>query len=73
MENNKTDNFRKFNIENFNQTTEQDVGIAEFVNKDDEGFEGILKHRYSDFIVNEISENGNIVWLKLNEQDKKLI
>jgi len=64
MESNKKENFNKFNFENFNQTTEEDVGIIEFVNKDDEGFECVLKHRYSDFIVNEISEDSNVIWLK---------
>lgn len=73
----KKENFRQFNFENFNQTTEEDVGIVEFVNKVDEAFECVLKHRYSDFLVNEISENGNVTWLKIksepetsNEQSK---
>ncbi|QQP53044.1 Pseudouridine synthase YOR243C, partial [Caligus rogercresseyi] len=30
------------------------VGITEYLSKDVPGFRGILKHRYSDFIVNEV-------------------
>ena len=71
MENNKKENFRQFTYENFNQTTEEDVGIIEFINKADEAFECVLKHRYSDFLVNEISENGKVIWLKINSQDEK--
>lgn len=66
--NNKKENFRQPNFENFNQTTEEDVGIIEFVNKSDEAFECILKHRYSDFLVNEISEDGNVIWLKVKSE-----
>jgi hypothetical protein len=40
---------------------EEDVGIAHYVNKDVAGFGGILKHRYSDFSVNEIDLKGNVV------------
>ncbi|XP_035280618.1 pseudouridylate synthase 7 homolog isoform X2 [Anguilla anguilla] len=42
--------------------TELDVGILEFVSKH-EGFSGILKERYSDFVVNEINREGKIVHL----------
>ncbi|KAJ8262347.1 hypothetical protein GJAV_G00165410 [Gymnothorax javanicus] len=42
--------------------TERDVGILEFVSKH-EGFSGILKERYSDFVVNEINRDGKIVRL----------
>ena len=67
MEKNKFNNDKKFVfIEKFNNLTEENVGIVEYINKEAEGFEGILKHRYSDFIVNEISENGQVVWLKQN-------
>ena len=68
--NNKKENFKKYNFENFNQTTEEDVGIIEFVNKKDEEFECVLKHRYSDFLVNEISENGDVIWLKIKSEAK---
>ncbi|XP_031725090.1 pseudouridylate synthase 7 homolog isoform X2 [Anarrhichthys ocellatus] len=42
--------------------TELDVGILKYVS-DHEGFSGILKERYSDFVVNEISKQGKIVHL----------
>lgn len=73
MENNKKENFKQYNPYNFNQTTEQDVGIIEYINKQDEAFECVLKHRYSDFIVNEISENGNVIWLKTNKSSDNTI
>lgn len=41
---------------------EDDVGITEFVSSH-EGFDGIIKYRYSDFLVNEISTDGKIVRL----------
>ncbi|XP_061109078.1 pseudouridylate synthase 7 homolog [Conger conger] len=41
---------------------ERDVGILEFVSEHD-GFSGILKERYSDFVVNEINREGKIVRL----------
>ncbi|XP_061679196.1 pseudouridylate synthase 7 homolog isoform X2 [Syngnathoides biaculeatus] len=42
--------------------TELDVGICKYVS-DHEGFSGILKERYSDFVVHEISKEGKIVHL----------
>jgi len=33
------------------------------------GFKCVLKHRYSDFIVNEIDVNGNVVWLKESNEN----
>ncbi|XP_061825352.2 pseudouridylate synthase 7 homolog [Nerophis lumbriciformis] len=42
--------------------TEVDVGICKYVS-DHQGFSGILKERYSDFVVNEISKEGKIVHL----------
>ncbi|XP_037308106.2 pseudouridylate synthase 7 homolog isoform X1 [Pungitius pungitius] len=42
--------------------TELDVGILKYVSNH-EGFSGILKERYSDFVVNEISKQGKIVHL----------
>ncbi|MGH0185630.1 UNVERIFIED_CONTAM: hypothetical protein FKN15_018292 [Acipenser sinensis] len=42
--------------------TEKDVGILKFVSKH-EGFSGILKERYSDFVVHEISKEGTILHL----------
>lgn len=43
---------------------EIDVGITEYLYKDVEGFNGIIKQRYSDFIVNEITLDNEIVILK---------
>ncbi|XP_024137010.1 pseudouridylate synthase 7 homolog isoform X1 [Oryzias melastigma] len=42
--------------------TETDVGILKFVS-DHEGFSGILKERYSDFVVHEINKQGKTVHL----------
>lgn len=42
--------------------SEVDVGIHKFVSEH-KGFSGILKERYSDFVVNEISKEGQIVRL----------
>ncbi|KAM4619370.1 LOW QUALITY PROTEIN: pseudouridylate synthase 7 homolog [Polymixia lowei] len=42
--------------------TELDVGILKFVS-DHEGFSGILKERYSDFVVHEINKQGKTVQL----------
>ena len=48
--------------------SEEDVGITEFLNKSNPGFFGVLKHRYSDFLVNEIEPSGNVVWLKTSNE-----
>uniref|UniRef100_A0A8C6PL83 Pseudouridylate synthase 7 homolog n=1 Tax=Nothobranchius furzeri TaxID=105023 RepID=A0A8C6PL83_NOTFU len=42
--------------------TETDVGILKYVS-DHEGFSGILKERYSDFVVHEINKQGKTVHL----------
>lgn len=42
--------------------TEESVGITEFIN-DLPGMNGIIKHRYSDFHVHEIDQDGNIIYL----------
>ncbi|KAM9312448.1 pseudouridylate synthase 7 homolog [Gastrophryne carolinensis] len=42
--------------------TELDVGITKFVSSH-EGFSGILKERYSDFVVHEIGKDGKITYL----------
>ena len=47
-------------------TAEQDVGISKYLDNDPEtqfGFSCILKHRYSDFNVNEIDEHGQVIRL----------
>ncbi|KAJ5188060.1 Pseudouridine synthase TruD [Penicillium cf. griseofulvum] len=43
---------------------EVEVGITEFVSNDTEGFTGILKKRYTDFMVNEITTTGEVVHLR---------
>lgn len=49
---------------------ETDVGISLYLSDIDmHGGEPVaikctFKHRYSDFIVNEIDENGDVVWFK---------
>ncbi|KAH7948055.1 hypothetical protein HPB52_018157 [Rhipicephalus sanguineus] len=45
---------------------EEEVGITEFVGKH-KGFNGVLKQRYSDFLVNEIDPSGSIVRLETLE------
>lgn len=42
---------------------EEDVGITEYINNSNKGFHGIIKQRFSDFQVNEIDIDGNIVKL----------
>ena len=42
---------------------EKDFGITEYLNPSVPGFNGILKHRYSDFIVHEIDKEGNLIKL----------
>ncbi|KAL4781419.1 pseudouridine synthase [Aspergillus varians] len=43
---------------------EIEVGITEFVSADNEGFAGILKKRYTDFLVNEILPSGKVLHLE---------
>lgn len=50
--------------ENDDSLRETDVGITEYLYKDIEGFNGTIKQRYSDFIVNEISSSGEVIVLK---------
>ncbi|RAO67768.1 uncharacterized protein BHQ10_003780 [Talaromyces amestolkiae] len=45
-------------------TREVDVGITEFVSADIPGFEGVLKKRYTDFLVNEILPSGEVLHLQ---------
>ena len=42
---------------------ESDFGITEYVTSDSAGFSGILKHRFTDFVVHEIGPNGEAVKL----------
>lgn len=41
---------------------EHDVGITEYFNKDNKGFSCIIKHRYTDFLVNEVNTKGEVLW-----------
>ncbi|KAL4880903.1 pseudouridine synthase [Aspergillus karnatakaensis] len=43
---------------------EIEVGITEFVSADNGGFAGILKKRYTDFLVNEILPSGKVLHLE---------
>ncbi|KAL1967464.1 hypothetical protein VTN77DRAFT_3249 [Rasamsonia byssochlamydoides] len=43
---------------------EAEVGITEFVSSDVPGFSGILKKRYTDFLVNEIPPSGEVLHLR---------
>ena len=63
-------------MERFNKIGEEDVGITEYIDSSNKGFKCVLKHRYSDFIVNEIDIDGNVVWVKtkdsnIQEEEKK--
>lgn len=44
-------------------TTEIDVGISAFINPDKPVIHGIIKHKFYDFLVNEISEDDSVVHL----------
>ena len=63
---------------------EVDVGITEFLNREFEGFDCILKYKYSfacseeiddryeDFVVNEVGLDGNVIELKsTNYEDRE--
>lgn len=43
---------------------EVEVGITHYVSTSTPGFEGLLKKRYTDFLVNEILPNGRVVHLQ---------
>ena len=71
----------QIDLDKFNKTKEEDVGITEFMCPENPGFKCVLKHRYSDFLVNEIGLDGKVVWIKesdsspqekLDEDKKKL-
>lgn len=53
---------------------EKEAGIQEYLTpaKDQVAFTCSMKHRYSDFIVNEIDLNGDVVWFRseLDNQNK---
>ncbi len=41
---------------------EAQVGIEEFMSSDNVSITCTIKHRFSDFIVNELDEFGNVIW-----------
>ena len=43
---------------------EKDAGIEEYLSAEGLEIKCAIKHRYSDFIVNEIDMNGDVVWFK---------
>lgn len=49
---------------------ESEVGIAGYVSSKSEGFTGILKKRYTDFLVNEILPSGEVCHLKNTKAPK---
>ena len=48
-------------------STEAELGITEFLNKESSGFTGLIKERFSDFNVHEIDKGGEVV--PLTNQD----
>lgn len=51
--------------------SEPDVGITEYISPNLPGFTGILKQRYTDFLVNEIDTAGTVVHLTDNGYENK--
>ncbi|KAF1831672.1 tRNA pseudouridine synthase D [Decorospora gaudefroyi] len=47
------------------------AGITEYVCPDNLGFTGVLKQRYTDFLVNEIGLHGEVLHLRSTEVEKK--
>ncbi|GAA5980746.1 hypothetical protein JCM10908_001762 [Rhodotorula pacifica] len=43
---------------------EEEVGITQYVSPDVQAFSGIIKHRFTDFLVNEVGLDGQVVRLK---------
>jgi len=62
-EHNLEDSVPSIKMFSADQQKEFDVGIQAYVDPRSEVLEGVLKQRYSDFIVNEILPNGNVVHL----------
>ena len=71
LENKSQNKEKTINLEKFNNTKEEEVGITEFMCPENPGFKCVLKHRYSDFIVNEIGMDGKVVWIKESPEDIK--
>lgn len=54
----------KIDTTNLKTLTEEDVGISQYINKTgSSGFLGLLKQKYSDFLVNEIDTSGKVIHL----------
>ncbi|KAK6353163.1 hypothetical protein TWF696_005151 [Orbilia brochopaga] len=51
--------------------SEESAGITEFLCPGALGFQGLLKQRYTDFLVNEIDKDGNVLKLKSLSFEKK--
>ncbi|KAL1643843.1 multisubstrate pseudouridine synthase 7 [Didymella pomorum] len=47
------------------------AGITEYITPDNLGFTGILKQRYTDFLVNEIGLDGKVLHLKSTQPEKR--
>ncbi|RFU33873.1 hypothetical protein B7463_g2431, partial [Scytalidium lignicola] len=58
----KMEEFRSSNFE-FQHDKEAEHGILCFVNSSNPGFSGVFKHRYTDFLVNEIMPDGTVAHL----------
>ncbi|KAH9507458.1 multisubstrate pseudouridine synthase 7 [Bulinus truncatus] len=83
LKNNISDNCDNISIENIsknqnatkvklNPLTELQAGITEYFS-DHEGFNAVIKQRFSDFIVNEVDLDGNVIHLtnlQIPEDDK---
>ena len=41
---------------------ENEAGIQEYLSKENVTIRCAIKHRFSDFVVNEIDENGKVIW-----------
>ena len=53
-------------------TEESDVGITEYLNPGLKAIKGKIKARYSDFIVNEIDQQGKLCYISKAEVEKKV-
>jgi hypothetical protein len=41
---------------------EVEAGIQEYLSSENSSIQCVIKHRFSDFIVNEIDEHGKVIW-----------
>ncbi|KAF3926792.1 hypothetical protein ABW20_dc0100022 [Dactylellina cionopaga] len=51
--------------------SEESVGITQYLNPDAVGFQGLLKQRYTDFLVNEVGKDGAVLRLQSLHIEKK--